>query len=86
MPGHDMIAVGASAGGVEALMTLAGSLPADLPAAVFLVLHVPAQSPSLLPGILNRVGQLHALHPADGEAINYGHIYVAPPDHHLMVE
>ena len=86
MPGHDVIAVGASAGGVEALIALVSSLPADLPAAIFLVLHIPAQSPSLLPGILNRAGPLHALHPADSEAIHQGHIYIAPPDHHLLVE
>ncbi|HKV56630.1 MAG TPA: chemotaxis protein CheB [Ktedonobacteraceae bacterium] len=86
MPGHDVIVVGASAGGVEALARLVGSLPADLPAAMFLVLHVPAQSPSLLPEILNRAGPLQATHPADGETIQYGRIYVAPPDHHLLVE
>src|SRR5437763_2217226 len=86
MPGHDIIVIGASAGGVEALVKLVGSLPADLPAAIFLVLHIPAQSPSLLPDILNRAGPLHALHPVDGQAIQYGHIYVAPPDHHLIVE
>lgn len=86
MSGHDVIVVGASAGGVEALITLVSTLPADLPAAIFLVLHIPAQSPSLLPDILNRAGPLHSLHPADGEAIHSGHIYVAPPDHHLLVE
>jgi two-component system chemotaxis response regulator CheB len=86
MPGHDVIVIGASAGGVEALVTLAGSLPADLPAAIFLVLHIPAQSPSLLPDILNRAGPLRASHPADGEAIQYKHIYVAPPNQHLLVE
>jgi two-component system, chemotaxis family, protein-glutamate methylesterase/glutaminase len=83
---HDVIVVGASAGGVEALTRLVGSLPADLPAAIFLVLHIPAQSPSLLPHILNRAGPLHALHPADEEAIQHGCIYVAPPDHHLLLE
>jgi two-component system chemotaxis response regulator CheB len=86
MPKHDMIVIGASAGGVEALVTLVGSLPPDLPGALFLVLHIPAQSPSLLPEILNRSGLLHALHPVDGQEIQYGHIYIAPPDHHLMVE
>ncbi|HYA99807.1 MAG TPA: chemotaxis protein CheB [Ktedonobacteraceae bacterium] len=86
MPKHDMIVIGASAGGVEALITLIGSLPADLPAAIFLVLHIPAQSPSLLPDILNRAGRLHAVHPGDGQRIQYGHIYIAPPDHHLLVE
>ncbi|MGH2493689.1 MAG: chemotaxis protein CheB [Ktedonobacteraceae bacterium] len=86
MPGHDVIVVRASAGGIEALARLAGSLPADLPAAIFLVLHIPAQSPSLLPEILNRAGPLQATHPADGETIQHGHIYVAPPDHHLLIE
>jgi two-component system, chemotaxis family, protein-glutamate methylesterase/glutaminase len=86
MPGHDVIVIGASAGGVEALARLVSSLPEDLPAALFLVLHIPAQNPSMLPDILNRVGPLHALHPVDGQEIQYGHIYVAPPDHHLIVE
>ena len=86
MPEHDVIVVGASAGGVEALIALVSSLPANLPASLFLVLHIPAQSPSLLPGILNRAGPLHALHPADGDTIQHKHIYIAPPDHHLLVE
>ncbi len=86
MPGHDIIVVGASAGGVEALMTLVRALPADLPAAIFVVLHIPAQSPSLLPSILNRVGPLVAEHPKDGLPIKHGIIYVAPPDHHLLIE
>jgi len=84
--GHDIITIGASAGGVEALMALARGLPADLPAAVFVVLHIPAQSASLLPTILNRVGPLVALHPADGAVIEHGRIYVAPPDYHLLIE
>lgn len=86
MPGHDVIVIGASAGGVEALVTLAGSLPTNLPAAVFVVLHIPAESPSLLPDILNRAGPLRASHPADGETIQQGRIYIAPPDQHLLVE
>lgn len=86
MSRHDVIVVGASAGGVEALTRLVSSFPADLPAAIFLVLHIPAQSPSHLPHILNRAGLLRALHPADEEAIQHGRIYVAPPDHHLLVE
>lgn len=86
MPRHDMIVIGASAGGVEALITLIGSLHVDFPGAIFLVLHIPSQSTSLLPDILNRAGRLHAVHPVDGQAIQYGHTYVAPPDHHLLVE
>lgn len=93
MPGHDMIVVGASAGGVETLCQLVGDLPSNLPAAIFVVLHIPAQSPSVLPKILNRSIQkrngqssLLACHPQDGEAIQHGRIYVAPPDRHLLVK
>ncbi len=83
--GHDIIVVGASAGGVEALAEVASRLPADLPAAVFVVLHVPAYGTSVLPSILSRRGPLPARHPADGEEIQHGRIYVAPPDYHLIV-
>lgn len=77
--------VGASAGGVEALKGLASALPADLPAAVFVVLHVPADGRSVLPSILARAGRLPAVHPPDGAPIETGRIYVAPPDRHLLV-
>jgi two-component system, chemotaxis family, protein-glutamate methylesterase/glutaminase len=85
MPDHDIVVVGASAGGVEALVGLAASLPADLPAAVFVVLHVPPTGTSVLPDILSRHGRLPASHAKDGEPIEPGRIYVAPPDHHLLV-
>jgi two-component system chemotaxis response regulator CheB len=86
MPGHDIIVVGASAGGVEALVTLTRLLPRKLPAAVFVVLHVPAQSPSFLPDILNRAGVLKAVHATDNLEIKHSRIYIAPPDHHMLVE
>ena len=86
MPGHDTIVIGASAGGVEALVKLVGQLPKNLPASIFIVLHIPAQSPSLMPGILTRSGPLVATHPDDDEEIKQGHIYVAPPDQHLLIE
>jgi two-component system, chemotaxis family, protein-glutamate methylesterase/glutaminase len=86
MPGHDIVVVGASAGGVETLIKLVEKLPADLPASVFVVLHIPAQNPSLMPEILSRSGQLKAVHPMDDEAIQQRCIYVAPPDLHLLVE
>ena len=86
MPEHDIIVVGASAGGVEALQQLVRQLSPGLPAAVFVVLHLPPRTRSLLPEILTRAGQLPALHPENGTAIEPGHIYVAPPDHHLVVE
>jgi two-component system, chemotaxis family, protein-glutamate methylesterase/glutaminase len=86
MPGHDIITVGASAGGVNALVKLVGQLPADLAASVFIVLHIPAQSPSHLPDILSRSGPLLAIHPTDGEEIKHGRICIAPPDQHLLIE
>ncbi|MBX6312997.1 MAG: chemotaxis protein CheB [Isosphaeraceae bacterium] len=85
MHGRDIIVVGASAGGVEALTGLICRLPAELPAAVFVVLHIPAHSTSLLPAILSRKGRLPAAHAIDGEAITHGRIYIAPPDAHLLL-
>jgi len=84
--GHDVIAVGASAGGVEALRTIVADLPADLPAAIFVVLHVPAVAFSVLPAILERAGDLPAGHAEDGAEIERGRIYVAPPDHHVLIQ
>jgi two-component system, chemotaxis family, protein-glutamate methylesterase/glutaminase len=85
MPDHDIVVVGASAGGVEALADLTASLPPDLPAAVFVVLHVPSTGTSALPDILSRHGPLPAAHVKDGEPIEHGRIYVAPPDHHVLL-
>ena len=85
MPDHGIVVVGASAGGVEALTDLAAALPVDLPAAVFVVLHLPATGTSALPDILRRHGPLPADHVRDGEPIQPGRIYVAPPDHHVLL-
>ena len=85
MAGHDIIVVGASAGGVEALTTLVSDLPEDLPAAVFIVLHIGAHSSTALPQILGRRTKLPVDHPRDGQRIEHGCIFVAPPDHHLLV-
>ena len=85
MPDHGIVVVGASAGGVEALTELAASLSGDLPAAVFVVLHLPATGTSALPEILHRHGPLPAAHVKDGEPIRPGRIYVAPPDHHVLL-
>ncbi len=86
MPGHDIIVIGTSAGGVEALKELAGGLPYDLPAAIFIVLHLSPTGPSFLAEILTRAGPLPATQVVDKEVITPGRIYVAPPDHHLLVE
>jgi two-component system chemotaxis response regulator CheB len=83
---HDIIIAGASAGGVEALKKVVGRLPADLPAAVFIVVHVFPRSKSILPEILSGVSRILVLHAEDGMGIRPGRIYVAPPDHHLIIE
>jgi two-component system chemotaxis response regulator CheB len=77
--------IGASSGGIESLTEVVSGLPEDLPASVFVVVHVPARSKSLLPGILTRASPIPAAHARDGEAIQPGRIYVAPPDCHLLL-
>jgi two-component system, chemotaxis family, protein-glutamate methylesterase/glutaminase len=81
---RDLIVVGASAGGVQALTELVKHLPADLPATVLVVLHL-GPGRSALPEILNRAGALPASHPQHGEPLRRGHIYAAPPERHLTV-
>lgn len=84
MAKHDIIVIGASAGGVEAVSRLVADLPRDLRASFLLVVHL-ARGRSMLPEILSRAGRIPAAHPVDGEPLQYGRIYVAPPDHHLVV-
>ena len=81
-----VVAVGASAGGVEALKAVVGGLPRDLPAAVTIVLHVPPSGGSVLPAILARSTSLPVSHAKDEEHLVAGHVYVAPPDCHLLVQ
>src|SRR5262245_57876131 len=83
---RDMVVVGASAGGLEALTSLVANLPADFPATVLIVRHLAANSEGVLPSILNKRGPLPASAAVDRAPITIGHIYVAPPDHHLLVE
>jgi two-component system, chemotaxis family, protein-glutamate methylesterase/glutaminase len=85
MAGHDIIVVGASAGGVEPLAHLVGDLPDDLPAAVFIVLHIAPYSATALPAILGRRTKLRVDQPRDGEPVEPNRVYVAMPDHHLLL-
>jgi two-component system, chemotaxis family, protein-glutamate methylesterase/glutaminase len=80
------VVVGASAGGVEALKALVGALPADFPAVVLVVLHLAPTATSLLPQILGRAGSLPASHAEDSVPMEGGHVYVAPPNQHLLVD
>jgi two-component system chemotaxis response regulator CheB len=83
---RDVVAIGASAGGVEALRSLVGSLPADFPAAVLVTMHLAPASPSALARILDRAGPLPVVPAAHGAKLIPGSIHVAPPDHHLLTE
>ena len=80
------IVIGASAGGFEVLKVIAAQLPRDLPVPVFIVMHVSPHHRSHLPEILSQVGPLPAVHPQDGERIKNGMVYIAPPDHHLLID
>jgi two-component system chemotaxis response regulator CheB len=87
MAKRDIVVVGTSAGGMEALQELARSLPGDLSATVFVVWHMPAGlRASVLPQLLERAGPFAARHPEDRERIAARTIYVAPADHHMLVE
>ncbi len=82
---RELVAVGASAGGVEALRELVAGLPPEFPASILVVMHVLPTGTSMLPAILARAGRLPASAARHGEQLERGHIYVAPPDHHLLV-
>jgi two-component system, chemotaxis family, protein-glutamate methylesterase/glutaminase len=83
---HDLVVIGASAGGVEVLTRIARDLPADLGAAVCIVLHIAPGSPSMLAHILGRASRLPCRTARDGDRLEPGVILVAPPDHHLVIE
>lgn len=82
---RDIVVIGASAGGVSALKNFVGMLPADLPAALFITLHLSGRSDTVLAKILNSTSSLSANWAADDEPILPGQIYVAPPDAHLLL-
>ncbi len=80
-----IVAIGASSGGVEALKYLAGRLPPDFPAPIVVVQHLSPESPGYLPEILRRAGPLSAQNGIERDVLKAGHIYVAPPDGHMLV-
>jgi two-component system chemotaxis response regulator CheB len=86
VPVPNIIVIGASVGGIEALRTIAGGLPKEFPASIFVVLHSSPEAPGILAEILDRAGELPVAYAVDGERIEPGRIYVAPPDRHLIIE
>lgn len=85
MAAQDIVVIGASAGGIEALTGLVSRLDPKMKASIFIVVHLPPTATSVLPQILTRRGPIKAVHPVDGQRIESGMIYVAPPDCHLML-
>src|SRR5437762_69863 len=86
MATKDIVVIGASAGGMAALERLVAGLPADLPAALFVVWHLSPGVRSVLPMVLSKAGPLPAANPKDGDPIKPGRIYIAPNDHHMLLE
>jgi two-component system chemotaxis response regulator CheB len=86
MSNRDILAIGTSAGGVEALRFVAGEFSRDFPASILMVIHLSTQFRSSLDAILTQAGPLPATFAVDGEKLEQGHIYIAPPERHLLVE
>ncbi|MGI4869667.1 MAG: chemotaxis protein CheB [Janthinobacterium lividum] len=86
MEKRNIIVIGASTGGFEAIKQLVAALPATLDAAIFIVWHMSPDVTGILPQVLNRQNTLVASNAIDNEPISRNHIYVAPPDKHLLLE
>jgi two-component system, chemotaxis family, protein-glutamate methylesterase/glutaminase len=86
MANRDILAIGTSAGGVEALTSLAKRFPAQFPASVLVTIHLPSQVRSEMDQVLARVGPLPAQFAGDGDELKKGRIYIAPPNRHLIVD
>lgn len=85
MSNRDIIVIGGSAGATAALQQILGRFPLDLPAAVFVVLHIPAQGIGILSTVASAAGKLPVRQARDGMVIENGNIYLAAPDHHLLI-
>jgi two-component system chemotaxis response regulator CheB len=83
---HDVIAIGGSIGALDALQHIFADFPADLPAAVFVVRHIPSDGKDMLADILDAASQLTVKTAAEGDIIENSHAYIAPAGHHLLVD
>ncbi len=86
MAHRDIVVIGASADGLQALQQILSAMPRDVKAALLAVLHTSDHSGSMLPHILQRKGNLPVSHPRDGDPILRGRVYMAPPGFHMIVE
>lgn len=86
MAAKRVVVIGASSGGIEALRTIAKDLPEGLKAAVCVVVHTAPDSPGVIDAIMNKAGPLEAVSVRSRERLEEARIYIAPPDHHLVIE
>src|SRR5207245_5690356 len=85
MSNRDIIVIGGSAGATAPLKQILGRLPPDLPAAVFIVLHIPAQGLGILSTVASAACRLPVVQAESGMPIERGQVYLAAPDHHLLL-
>jgi two-component system chemotaxis response regulator CheB len=86
MTNRDILAIGTSAGGVEALLFLARQMPREFPASILVTIHLSRQFRSSLDELLSNAGMRSASFAVDGEPLRKGHIFIAPTDQHLIVD
>lgn len=84
-PAFDLVALTASADGLNALTQVLAALPSDFPAPIVVVQHLSPRHPSLLAEILNRRTSLEVKQAEEGGLLSPGQVFIAPPDYHLLV-
>src|SRR5262245_59906704 len=82
---HSLVVIGGSAGSIDALRQILEGLPADFAAAVCVVIHLLPTRHSDLPAVFKRRSALPVVTAEDGMVLQAGHVYMAPPDRHLVV-
>lgn len=83
---RDIVVMGASAGGIPPIERVLSALPNDFPASVLIAIHTAAEGPRLLSEVISRMSSLPVAYAVDGDSPRKSHVYVAPPDHHLLLE
>lgn len=86
MAGHDIVVMGGSAVGIPPIQRVLSAIPEDLPASFFVSIHTAAEGPRLLPGIFSRMASMPVDYARDGEEIRKSHVYLAPPDRHMLLD